>query len=721
MVNELHIKRKDGNLGLKLDISQAFDNVSWSFVMEVFRQYGFSEDWCSWILNILNSSRISILLNGSPEGYFKINRGLRQGDPLSPLIFVLIEDVLSRNITELFQNRDMTHMVRRNGIAPTHLFFADDIMIFCKGNMKSVTNLVKLLDMYQRASGQCVCREKSKIYFGGGSLNRRQTIADFLGMGITYFPDRYLGVKVMPGAVKYRHISNVVDKLEDQLSVMKVKEGGLGISSLRTMNKVLIMKLWWSIRASDKKWARFLESKFTCRDGRIKVAGVKSFILPGILWVHNDVVNNTKCIIGDGRSTSLFFDVWYGVTTLAEVLNRTDLDRDARFCDIIVQGQWVLQGDHRQDLTNVGVFLEELLRIQGGLDRKVWMPDLRGNFSVKSARELIRTKYPIMVEAILLWRSVVHPSLAAQNWKFVRGACATLDKVRSRFKIALASKCCVCQNDEEFLEHILWNCSFAKKAWNWISGIFNLTPHYNLISSNKAAKGCSRMVKDLLLVSNLVLRSELCALRGNPGVAGDGVVARNVNSEVVGAMCIGLRIVSNYMAELYGIHLGLEWAVQWGYRNILIRTDSSSVITTLEEDNVPWFAQQRWSDAKGLYDTIKFVHTYREANFAAVPEKNEEKKLELLLLNRDDEKEIEELNPRKLKMDIRVCNGGDDVLAVDKNIQRWVGFELEYGDRKMDLVPEMDGNEVVVGLQVVITIPRFELEKIQEVGVTTEN
>ncbi|XP_026383919.1 uncharacterized protein LOC113279437 [Papaver somniferum] len=55
-VNELHIKRKDGNLGLKLDISQAFDTVSWSFVLEVFRRYGFSEKWCAWLLDILNSA-----------------------------------------------------------------------------------------------------------------------------------------------------------------------------------------------------------------------------------------------------------------------------------------------------------------------------------------------------------------------------------------------------------------------------------------------------------------------------------------------------------------------------------------------------------------------------------------------------------------------------------------------------------------------------------------
>ncbi|XP_026434134.1 uncharacterized protein LOC113331691 [Papaver somniferum] len=223
MVNELHIKSKDGDLGMKLDIYQAFDTVSWSFCLEVLRRYGFSEDWCTWILSILQSARISVLLNFHLEGFFKINRGLRQGDTLSSLIFVLIKDVLSRNISKLFKEKKMSPMVTRNGISPTHLFFADDIMIFCKGNMKSVKNMVSLLEQYHRVSGQTVCRQKSKIFYDGGSLSRRRTIVDFLGMSLASFPDRYLGVQIMPGAVRYRHICTVIYKIKNQLAVWKGK------------------------------------------------------------------------------------------------------------------------------------------------------------------------------------------------------------------------------------------------------------------------------------------------------------------------------------------------------------------------------------------------------------------------------------------------------------------------------------------------------------------
>ncbi|XP_026399661.1 uncharacterized protein LOC113295546 [Papaver somniferum] len=89
--------------------------------------------------------------------------------------------------------------------------------------MKSLHNLLALLGKYQLDSSQTVCRHKSKIYYGGGSLSRCRTITNLLGMEVSTFPDRYLGVQIIPGAVKYRHISNAIDKIKNQLAVWKGK------------------------------------------------------------------------------------------------------------------------------------------------------------------------------------------------------------------------------------------------------------------------------------------------------------------------------------------------------------------------------------------------------------------------------------------------------------------------------------------------------------------
>ncbi|XP_026396970.1 uncharacterized protein LOC113291684 [Papaver somniferum] len=665
MVNELHLKRKDGNIGLNLDISQAFDTVSWAFVLEVFRRYGFSEKWCSWILNILNSARIYILLNRSLEGYFKINRGFRQGDPLSPLIFVLIEDVLSRNITKLFRDKKMSHMVTRGGISPTHLFFDDVIMIFCKGNLKSPNNLVDLLGKYHTASGQTVCRQKRKIYYGGGSLSRSTNLANYLGMTVATFPDRYLGVQIMPGTVRYRHISNVVEKIKSQLAgwkgfslafndhIVLVKsviasysnhnmaiykwkrkfilqcerdirnfiwtgdsnEEALGLTHLSIMNDALIMKLWWNVRTPKKKWAGFLRANCFGRNGCIKAYGVKSSILPGI----------KKCI--------------------AEILNDYNLDRNVKVSAIWTDGHWNIPTEHLDRMLADGIDVNQLPTPSGGDGSRIWMPDYKGDFSVQSSKELIRQKYAKFDGATLLWLKEIHPTLAAQNWKFLHGACATYDVIKRRFKINLASRCILCGVAEETLEHVLFQCAFAGRAWNWIAGIFGLVPNANLVISIKEAKERSKMVRDMWLLANFVIRSELWAVRNRAvfqhkkanwslffnrvlkliqeyavrlkGFAGAGVITRDENCVVLGAMSISLGVTTNYLAELYGIIVGLEWAARWGARRICVRSDSDSVVEAFKNSNLPWFSKLRWMEICKYYDSIRFLHTFREANFLA--------------------------------------------------------------------------------------------------------
>lgn len=98
-------------------------------------------------------------MNGTPHGFFHCGRRARQGDPLSPLLFCLVEDVLNRGLMKLRHNGLLNYISSPRGTtAPSHMFYADDLIIFCRADKKCITNL--LMENYSQVSGQIVSRKK---------------------------------------------------------------------------------------------------------------------------------------------------------------------------------------------------------------------------------------------------------------------------------------------------------------------------------------------------------------------------------------------------------------------------------------------------------------------------------------------------------------------------------------------------------------------------------
>ena len=129
---------------LKLDFHKAFDCVSWEFLDWTLKQMGFPTLWCKWISGCISSAAASILINGSPSDPFKLKRGLRQGDPLSPFLFVLAVEVLNLMIKKASELQLWSGLeVGNHGTKLTHLQYVDDTIIFSPQNLKFLQNIKK--------------------------------------------------------------------------------------------------------------------------------------------------------------------------------------------------------------------------------------------------------------------------------------------------------------------------------------------------------------------------------------------------------------------------------------------------------------------------------------------------------------------------------------------------------------------------------------------------
>ncbi|GKD30297.1 cysteine-rich receptor-like protein kinase [Tanacetum coccineum] len=115
-------KKKEKGLIFKVDFEKAYDSINWSFLLNIMNRMGFGDKWCKWVEMCLRSSKMSVLVNGSPTEEFDLERGVRQGDPLSPFLSILAAEGLNAIITEAIQNGIFSGVkVGTNNVTVSHL------------------------------------------------------------------------------------------------------------------------------------------------------------------------------------------------------------------------------------------------------------------------------------------------------------------------------------------------------------------------------------------------------------------------------------------------------------------------------------------------------------------------------------------------------------------------------------------------------------------------
>lgn len=111
------------------------------------------------------TTSFAVLINGATSSFFKAERGLRQGFPLSPLIFLLVAEGLSRFLKEAVRRGDLTGLILAQGINLTHLLFVDDILLFCRGTRHDIDFLYRGINLFKISTGMMIDLQKSSISF----------------------------------------------------------------------------------------------------------------------------------------------------------------------------------------------------------------------------------------------------------------------------------------------------------------------------------------------------------------------------------------------------------------------------------------------------------------------------------------------------------------------------------------------------------------------------
>jgi exonuclease III len=212
-------KTKTPGMLLKLDLSKAFDKISWEYMKELLLAFGFEELWVTWILNLTSTAFFSILVNGVPSRPFTPSRGIRQGDPLSPFLFIIMVEGLSRSIHAAVGNGSLEGL-SLHGISPpiSHSQFVDDTLLMGSPTVKEANSILQILQTFSDASGLDCNKDKSLIFFFNTPPPVQRHISDLLGFQRSSLPSKYLGIPLIDNALRNSSWEHLLSSFSKKLS-----------------------------------------------------------------------------------------------------------------------------------------------------------------------------------------------------------------------------------------------------------------------------------------------------------------------------------------------------------------------------------------------------------------------------------------------------------------------------------------------------------------------
>ncbi|XP_010419362.1 PREDICTED: uncharacterized protein LOC104705067 [Camelina sativa] len=200
---------------LKVDLRKAFDSVRWDFVISALRAIQLPERFINWVYQCISTPSFTVCVNGCHGGFFKSSKGLRQGDPLSPYLFVLAMEVFSKLLQTRFDAGYIQYHPKASDLSISHLMFADDVMIFFDGGHSSLHGICETLDDFASWSGLKVNKDKSQL-FHGGLENNGSLMLETYGFPLGALPIRYLGLPLMHRRLRIAEYEPLLEKISSK-------------------------------------------------------------------------------------------------------------------------------------------------------------------------------------------------------------------------------------------------------------------------------------------------------------------------------------------------------------------------------------------------------------------------------------------------------------------------------------------------------------------------
>ncbi|CAM8933405.1 unnamed protein product [Rhodiola kirilowii] len=478
--------RKQGETGyccIKLDMSKAYDRMEWDFLEVMQLKMGFPESWVRKIMQCVRTVVYRIKLNDMISDPFKPQRGIRQGDPLSPYLFVLCTEWLARSLEVSQQNREIQG-IRMSRSAPyiSHLFFADDCILFIKADVDHILKLKKILSVYEEVSGQQINYGKSELCVGNNvGEDRARCLGSIMGVRVVNEIGKYLGLPIWLNGKKTELLNFIEDRMWKKVNgwkgkLLSVAGKEILIKSVVQAIPIYVMSCFKIPKGVFDRWDRVVSSYWwnDAKEGRF-IAWLSKRKLQigkeeGGLGLRNFHLVNLALLIKQAWRIHTKPDLLLSRIYKARYFPNSDLfqavigRRPSWAWRSIFQGIQILKGwmsypDNDQGCRSLlrsngefstrrayGILLKECCREEA---------NIVGETSDKESMRQFWRKF---------WKVRVQRKAKLFMWKLFHNAIPVTINLKKR-GCSIDMNCIVCGYKEESAVHLFINCWWAAEFW----------------------------------------------------------------------------------------------------------------------------------------------------------------------------------------------------------------------------------------------------------------
>ncbi|XP_013639204.1 PREDICTED: uncharacterized protein LOC106344352 [Brassica oleracea var. oleracea] len=448
IVKDYHKEDISPRCAMMIDISKAFDLVQWPFLLNTLRAMGLPEKFLKWITLCVTTASFSVQVNGELAGYFQSSRGLRQGCSLSPYLFVICMNVLSKLLDEAAAKGQTGFHPKCKNIALTHLCFADDLLVFADGSQRSVEGILQVFEAFDKMSGLKISLEKSTLFLAGvGEQKREEILGHF------------------PFASAFQLPSGCIREIERICSAFLWS--GTDLKSKR-------VKVIWRILSAESLWVRWVQIYLIRKGSLWSIKGTTqmgSWMWKKILK-HRDRAKLFYMVdVRNGLKASFWYEKWSPMGRLIEILGKgryieMGIKENAKVAECINHRK----KNHRFSMLNRVELEIEKIKEKLYLEEKdisLWRnaKDIyKKEFKTSETWQVVREKHQHCDWYKAIWFKHYTPKYSFILWVAMRDRLSTGSRM-AQWDISANTSCSFCQDPLESIEHLFFQCSFTSLIW----------------------------------------------------------------------------------------------------------------------------------------------------------------------------------------------------------------------------------------------------------------